>query len=121
MQPVTRSPSLTVNRTTFVWGQQTYLMGILNVTPDSFSGDGLLRPEHEWVATAVAQAQAQVAAGADLIDVGGESTRPGSEPVPLDEELHRVIPVIRELASSITVPISIDTYKAEVARQALEA
>ena len=97
-------------------------MGIINVTPDSFSGDGSLRvPEADWVARAVAQGVAQVAAGAHMLDVGGESTRPGGQPVPLDEELRRVLPVVAGLAQVVTVPISIDTYKAETARQALAA
>lgn len=102
------------------WGRQTYVMGIVNVTPDSFSGDGLLRSA-DWIAQAVAHGEAQAAAGAHLLDVGGESTRPGSQPVSLEEELRRVIPVIRELARRVTVPLSVDTYKAEVARQALAA
>lgn len=102
------------------WGQRTYVMGILNITPDSFSGDGLMN-HTDRVATAVAQAQEQVSAGADILDVGGESTRPGSEFVPLEEELARVIPVIEALVSEVSVPISIDTYKAEVARQAIAA
>jgi dihydropteroate synthase len=101
---------------TFDWGRQTYIMGIVNVTPDSFSGDGLLD-----VDAAVALAVQMVADGAHLIDVGGESTRPGSAPVPADEELRRVIPVIQRLMKTISVPISIDTYKAEVARAALDA
>jgi dihydropteroate synthase len=96
-------------------------MGIVNVTPDSFSGDGLVANGGAWVAAAVAQAEAQVAAGAHLIDAGGESTRPGGQPVPLDEELRRVIPAVRAVAKAVRVPISIDTYKAEVARQALDA
>ncbi|MCS6909790.1 MAG: dihydropteroate synthase [Anaerolineales bacterium] len=104
----------------FDWGRQTYVMGIVNVTPDSFSGDGLLQSD-DWVAQAIAHGEAQVAAGAHLLDVGGESTRPGSQPVSLEEELRRVIPVIRELARRVSVPISVDTYKAEVARQALAA
>jgi len=116
------SPILTAGNTTFEWGRQTYIMGIINVTPDSFSGDGTLRvPNGDWVARAVAQGQSQVAAGAHLLDVGGESTRPGSQPVPLDEELRRVLPVVAGLAQSVSVPISIDTYKAETARQALDA
>ncbi len=105
---------------TFEWGARTYVMGIVNATPDSFSGDGLIRGD-EWVAAAVAYGEAQVAAGADLLDVGGESTRPGSRPVPLDEELARVLPVIRALAQRVSVPISVDTYKAEVARRAVAA
>lgn len=92
------------------------MMGIVNVSPDSFSGDGL-----DSVDAAIAQARRFVAEGADIIDVGGESTRPGSEPIPVEEELHRVIPVLEQLAKEITVPLSIDTYKFEVARQALDA
>jgi dihydropteroate synthase len=104
----------------FQWGSQTYIMGILNITPDSFSGDGLAQ-ENDWVAKAVAQAEVQEVAGAHILDVGGESTRPGSVPTPLEEELRRVIPVVRAVAARVQIPISIDTYKAEVARQALEA
>jgi dihydropteroate synthase len=116
------TPALTLGSTTFQWGTQTYLMGIVNVTPDSFSGDGLIKSAPtDWVAAAVAQGQAQAAAGAHLVDVGGESTRPGGEPVSLADELERVIPVIRALARTVNVPISVDTYKAEVARQALAA
>lgn len=110
---------LTLGSTTFAWGRQTYLMGILNLTPDSFSGDGLIKAESDWVAAAVAQAEAQVAEGAHILDVGGESTRPGSQPVSAEEELRRVLPVIRALAQTVSVPISIDTYKTEVARQAV--
>jgi dihydropteroate synthase len=113
-------PSLTIGPNRFMWGAQTYIMGILNITPDSFSGDGLVRGE-DWVAQAVAQAEAQTTAGAHILDVGGESTRPGSQPTPLVEELRRVIPVIRALAGRVRVPISVDTYKAEVARQAIAA
>jgi dihydropteroate synthase len=102
------------------WGRQTYVMGIVNVTPDSFSGDGLLQSD-DWITQAVAQGEAQVAAGAHLLDIGGESTRPGSRPTPLGEELRRVLPVIRELARRVAVPLSVDTYKAEVARQAVAA
>jgi dihydropteroate synthase len=93
------------------------IMGILNVTPDSFADGGRFFDP----AAAQAQARALVAAGADLLDIGGESTRPFAEPVPLEEELRRVIPLIEALAPEITIPISIDTYKATVARAALEA
>lgn len=93
------------------------LMGILNVTPDSFSDGG----QFQLVENAVARALQMEADGADIIDIGGESTRPGAEPVMLEEELRRTIPVIRELATRVKTPISIDTTKAEVARQALEA
>ena len=108
------------------WGKRTHVMGIINVTPDSFSGDGLveetLAPD-AVVARAVAQAQQFVAEGAMLIDVGGESTRPNSAPVSAEQELSRVLPVIQALHAALPekVIISIDTYKAEVARQALDA
>jgi len=91
------------------------VMGILNVTPDSFSDGGLWSQKE----AAVAQAERLIAEGADLIDVGGESTRPGSEAVALADELARVIPVVRELAARTSIPISVDTCKAEVAQQAL--
>ena len=93
------------------------LMGILNVTPDSFSDGGLFNV----VDSAVARALEMEADGAGIIDVGGESTRPGAEQVTLEEELQRTIPVIRQLSKKLQVPISIDTTKAEVARQALDA
>lgn len=102
------------------WGRATFVMGILNVTPDSFSGDGLLRGP-DWVEAAVAQARRFKAAGAHLLDVGGESTRPGAEPVPEEEELRRVLPVIERLAAEGLGPISVDTYKARVAQAAVEA
>ena len=93
------------------------VMGIVNVTPDSFSDGGLAGT----LEAAVAHALHLVAEGADLLDLGGESSRPGAEPVPLDEELRRVIPVVEALAPLVAVPISVDTTKAEVARQALRA
>lgn len=104
----------------FVWGERSYVMGIVNVTPDSFSGDGLAAGD-DPVAAAVAQAQHFVEAGADLLDVGGESTRPGSQPVSAAEEIARVVPVIRAIAAVTDTPISIDTYKAETAAAALDA
>jgi dihydropteroate synthase len=91
-------------------------MGIVNVTPDSFSDGGL----HADTGAAVAHARALLQAGADILDIGGESTRPGAQPVSLDEELHRVIPVIEALAAE-GVPLSIDTYKPEVMRAAVAA
>lgn len=92
-------------------------MGILNVTPDSFSDGGqYFNPEK-----AIARGKQLEQESADIIDIGGESTRPGSEPVPEDEEIRRVLPVIEELASKVRVPISIDTYRASVARRAIEA
>lgn len=113
--------TLAIGSTTFEWGKQTYLTGIINVTPDSFSGDGLMGKEADWVAAAVAQGKAQAAQGAHILDVGAESTRPGSVPLPLEEELRRAIPVVRALAAEVNAPISIDTYKAEVARRAIAA
>jgi dihydropteroate synthase len=93
------------------------IMGVLNVTPDSFADGGRFF-DH---AAALAQARALVAAGADILDIGGESTRPFADPVPLEEELRRVLPVIDAILPEITIPISIDTYKAAVARAALTA
>ncbi len=108
----------------FKWGQRTYVMGIINATPDSFSGDGLAVGE-DWVATAVQQA-AQLARqfaadGADILDIGGESTRPGSQPITAVEELARVIPVITAVRQAVDLPISVDTYRADVAEAALAA
>jgi len=102
----------------FDWGSRTYLMGILNLTPDSFSGDGLYGKGVEKI---LSQAEEFVEAGADILDVGGESTRPGSDPVGTEEELERVIPVIERLAEEFGTLISIDTYKSEVAWSALDA
>ena len=101
----------------FRWGERTYVMGILNITPDSFSGDGL----GDNVDLAVAQAWRFVGEGADMLDIGGKSTRPGHAPISAAEELRRVLPVMEKLAGQIPVPLSIDTYKADVARQALDA
>jgi len=99
------------------FSKKTCIMGILNVTPDSFSESGLYFDK----STAIKRAIQIVEDGADIIDIGGESTRPGSEPVSLEEELRRTMPVIEALAKEIKVPISIDTYKAEVAKRALGA
>lgn len=100
-----------------VLGERTIIMGILNVTPDSFSDGG----EYVDIDQAITQAKKMVEEGADIIDIGGESTRPGSDEVLVDEELKRVIPVIKRLVKEVNVPISIDTYKAEVAKEAIEA
>ena len=97
------------------WNEKTWVMGILNTTPDSFSDGG----EYNTTAQAVAHAVQLVEDGADIIDIGGESTRPGATPVSLEEELRRVIPVIKAVRHVVDVPISIDTYKAEVANQAV--
>jgi dihydropteroate synthase len=93
------------------------VMGVLNVTPDSFSDGGMFLASE----AAIAHGRQLAADGADLIDVGGESTRPGAEPVAAEEELRRILPVVRELAQAVKVPLSIDTYKASVARAALAA
>src|SRR5262245_46458484 len=98
-------------------GERCLVMGILNVTPDSFADS----KRTATTARAVEKALRMEADGADIIDIGGESTRPGAEPVPADEERSRVLPVIRELAGQLRVPISMDSYKAEVAREALAA
>jgi dihydropteroate synthase len=100
----------------FDFSKRTYVMGILNVTPDSFSDGG----RYFTLDLALEHALKMIEDGADIIDIGGESTRPGSDPVPIEEELRRVIPVIKELAKRTKVAISIDTYKSEVARQALD-
>jgi dihydropteroate synthase len=109
----------------FVWGQRTYVMGVINVTPDSFSGDGLLAPssaERDPVSAAVEQAQQMVAEGADVLDVGGESTRPGHAIVRDDEERDRVVPIIAAIREVLPdTPISIDTTKPAVAEAALDA
>lgn len=99
------------------YGKKTLIMGILNATPDSFSDGG----RYINVDDAVAKAKQLVADGADIIDIGGESTRPGAQFVSADEELSRVIPVIQAISREVAVPISIDTYKAEVAKQAVLA
>jgi dihydropteroate synthase len=98
---------------------RTYVMGIINLTPDSFSKDGLYR-ETDWIGNALRQARQMVADGADFLDVGAESTRPGAAVLPEDEEAKRLFPVLRELVATVSVPISIDTYKPQIAVQALK-
>lgn len=100
----------------FEYGKRTYIMGILNVTPDSFSDGG----DFNSVDRALKHAKEMIADGADMVDVGGESTRPGHTFVDSDEEIKRVVPVIKALKKEINVPISIDTYKANVAKEALK-
>jgi dihydropteroate synthase len=132
---------LKVGNRTLVWGEHTFVMGILNLTPDSFSGDGLLSsalsslPPFSEIAQHPAggkgkdtqggpleQARRFMAAGVDILDIGGESTRPGSQPVDAEEELRRVLPTLHAIAAEFPVAlISIDTYKAEVAEAALQA
>jgi dihydropteroate synthase len=113
--------SLTIGSHVLNWGAQTYVMGILNITPDSFSGDGILA-RTDPVRVALEEAGRFLQTGAQMLDVGGESTRPGSQPVDAEEERRRVIPVIQALASEFPdALISVDTYKASVAQEALEA
>lgn len=101
------------------YGKKTYVMGIINVTPDSFSGDGLLS-QSDTVEAALEQAQRFIEAGADILDVGGESTRPGASQVTLQEEMDRILPVIDALGDAgLNVILSVDTYKAAVAEAAL--
>lgn len=105
----------------FEWGKRTYIMGVLNVTPDSFSDGG----EFNTLETALIQAEKMVAAGVDIIDIGGQSTRPGSEQITLEDELNRVIPVVKLLRSQANelanIPLSIDTTRSAVAQAAIEA
>ena len=121
------SPTLSVAGRVLEWGSRTFIMGILNITPDSFSGDGLLavplanaNPQI-LLAAAIQQAREFVADGADILDIGGESTRPGAAPVSADEEAERLLPVIRAVAAELDVLISVDTYKAPVANVAIQA
>lgn len=120
-----KSSSLSLAGFTFYWGKRTYVMGVLNITPDSFSGDGFLssnrRVDQKILHAIIGQATSFVAAGADILDIGGESTRPGSQPIGVEEELERVLPVISHLAAESDVLLSIDTYKAPVAEAALKA
>jgi dihydropteroate synthase len=109
-----------IGSTTFRWGTRTYVMGIVNVTPDSFSGDGLLTAG-DPVDRALEQARRMVDEGADLLDIGGESTRPGHAPVDIAAEADRVVPVIAAIRSELpAIPLSIDTTKPEVARAAVD-
>ena len=113
--------ALEVGGRTFAWGTRTYVMGIINITPDSFSGDGLIADGRDPVAAAVAQAQLMAEEGADILDIGGQSTRPGHAEVSVRDELARVIPVIKEVHDALPdMPLSIDTTSAEVAEAAVE-
>lgn len=128
--------SLIINGKEFIWGDRTYIMGILNITPDSFSGDGLISTDNQTIDKpaknfidqdnyrldlALSRARMFVDAGADILDIGGESSRPGAEPIGVNEELDRVVPVVRAIAEELEVVISIDTYKAAVAKASLRA
>lgn len=117
MQKISHPTPMNIGGRLFVWGRRTYIMGILNVTPDSFSGDGVAYDVDE----ALRRATRMCEDGADIIDVGGESTRPGFQPVPSAEEIRRTAPVIRRLSQELDVPISIDTTKPDVALAALDA
>lgn len=108
---------LKVGKSTLHLNKRTHLMGILNITPDSFSDGGRFVDPDKALSHAIRMAED----GADIIDVGGESSRPGAEPVSIEEEVKRVVPIIEKLAAMISTPISIDTYRAEVARRALDA
>ncbi len=116
-QPV---PPLTIKNKVFAWGTRTYLMGIINITPDSFSGDGLWSKD-QLLDRVRRQAEQFLEDGADLLDIGGESTRPGFTPVSVEEEMQRVLPVIEVLAKESPLPLSVDTSKPAVAKAALEA
>lgn len=109
-------PMTCIGGVDFHWGKRTYIMGIINVSPDSFSGDSV-----KEIGEAVAKARQFVAEGADILDIGGESTRPGSRPVTVAEEIQRVVSVIRAISAEIDIPLSVDTYKPEVASCAFEA
>ncbi|MEY3223494.1 MAG: hypothetical protein RLZZ203_2350 [Cyanobacteriota bacterium] len=111
------SSKLTIRDRCFAWGQRTYMMGILNVTPDSFSDGG----KFNTTSAALTQAQTMVAAGADIIDIGGQSTRPGAEQISLETEMERVLSVLELLRPLIDVPISVDTTRAGVAKAAIQA
>jgi len=119
-------PSI-IGKRSLTWGERTYVMGILNLTPDSFSGDGLFVPPSpsplpEDEEPGMREARRFLATGVDILDIGGESTRPGSQPVDVEEELRRVLPTVRAvLAEFPDALISIDTYKAAVAEEALKA
>ena len=108
---------MTIGGTEFRWGERTYVMGVVNVTPDSFSGDGTGGD----VDAAVREAVGMMGDGADIIDVGGESTRPGFAEIEAEEEIARTLPVIERIAREVDAPLSIDTHKPEVARAALSA
>jgi len=119
---MTNNPKkITIRNKVFEWGKRTYLMGVLNVTPDSFSDGG----DFNTIESALAQAENMVKSGVDIIDIGGQSTRPGAAEISLTEELNRVIPVVEMLRQKADIfadtPISVDTTRAQVAKAAVEA
>jgi dihydropteroate synthase len=109
--------NLKIRNSTFSWGTRTYIMGVLNVTPDSFSDGG----NFNNIETAIAQAQVMINAGVDIIDIGGQSTRPGAEQISLEEEINRVIPILQAIRSITDLAISVDTTRKEVAKAAIKA
>lgn len=117
IKPKNQLNPLLIRDSSFNWGEKTYLMGILNVTPDSFSDGG----EFDNLESALLQAQQMIEQGADLIDIGGQSTRPGAAQISWKEELERVIPIIKALRQESSIPISIDTTRAKVASAAITA
>ncbi|MCH8224435.1 MAG: dihydropteroate synthase [Chloroflexi bacterium] len=116
-QPTFLTGLTVANGEPLIWGRRTYVMGIINVTGDSFSGDGL-GSDLQAIAELAVRFQEE---GADLLDVGAESTRPGSTPITVQEELDRLLPALETIISRVSLPISVDTYKAPVARQAVQA
>lgn len=111
------SPGITkCGKKTFRWGERTFVMGVINMSPDSFSGDGLDNLE-----TALQQSRNFISEGVDMLDIGGESTRPKSTPISIREEIDRILPVLTGLAGKVEVPLSVDTYKVEVAKACLDA
>lgn len=110
--------SMKIGKSVFKWGSKTYVMGIVNVTPDSFSGDGLIGNQN-LTESVLKQSEQFIKDGADILDIGGESTRPGSHEISLQEEEDRVLPIIEILRKTFDIPISIDTYKSALADQAI--
>ena len=109
--------TLSIREYNFHWGQRTYLMGILNITPDSFSDGGKFNDIH----SAISQVKYMIDNGADIIDIGGQSTRPGAEQISFSEEFNRVIPIIKAIRQQFSIPISIDTTRAKIAQEAITA
>lgn len=109
--------ALVIRNKSFIWGKQTYLMGVLNITPDSFSDGG----DYNNLEEASQRAATLVEAGADILDIGGQSTRPGAKQISPEEELERVIPIIKRIRKHLNIPISVDTTRAEIAQQAVQA
>jgi len=111
--------NLKINGKDFTWGKKTYLMGIINLTPDSFSGDGVYKNENTDISKSIEQALYMIDEGADILDIGGESTRPGHSNISDEEEIDRVIPFLTEIRKKTDIPISIDSSKAKVVEAAL--